>query len=98
MHTGEFGSERLTQQIVDRILQLTAKKEVVDVPKMVQDPSEGQGHSSDDAWSPEVASKIILTGRQVVVSFSLSLSLSLSLCVCVCVCVCLSVSLCVCVE
>ena len=55
--SGEFGSERLVQRVVDTILAQTAI-----VNKDADKMEEGE---PSDAWSAEQASKIILTGHKV---------------------------------
>ncbi|XP_067655119.1 deubiquitinating protein VCPIP1-like isoform X1 [Haliotis asinina] len=60
---GEFGSERLVQKVVDKLLRLTAipdsKKETCDGPS-----SPAPTTPADSVWSPDSPSKIILSGQQ----------------------------------
>ena len=75
-NTGEFGSERLVQRVVDTILRQTTP------PKTEEEEEEEEGeaaraeaaraeaadssHASTDAsWRSDLASKIILTGHKV---------------------------------
>ncbi|XP_046335736.1 deubiquitinating protein VCPIP1-like [Haliotis rufescens] len=60
---GEFGSERLVQKVVDKLLRLTAipesKKETCEGPNSPAPPT-----PADSVWSPDSPSKIIITGQQ----------------------------------
>ncbi|XP_033752592.1 deubiquitinating protein VCIP135-like [Pecten maximus] len=57
---GEFGSERLVQQVVDTILRNTANRDVGQ--KEEAEGSQDVDMADDPLWSSDTASKIILTG------------------------------------
>ena len=59
MIVGEFGSERLVQQVVNTILRRTAAQ------KKDKESSVVNPYSDDQDWSAETASKIILSGHAV---------------------------------
>ena len=59
---GEFGSERLVQQVVDTILAQSAT--LIKQDDKNEELSVASG-SDNDVWSAETASKIILTGPKV---------------------------------
>ena len=58
--TGEFGSERLVQKVVDTILRNTAAKDLGESSKGAE------GGSTQAEWKDDTASKIILTGFKVI--------------------------------
>ena len=58
LNTGEFGSERLVQKVVDTIMRQTATKETAEA--MERPTEEDPLH-----WQPDAASKVILTGHHV---------------------------------
>ena len=61
LYSGEFGSERLVQRVVDTILRQTAAN-----AKGKDDPTSSNALSPyDDTWSASEPSKIILTGHKV---------------------------------
>ena len=60
--TGEFGSERLVQKVVDTILRNTAAKDLGESSKGAE------GGSTQAEWKDDTASKIILTGFKVILN------------------------------
>ena len=65
--SGEFGSERLVQSVVDTILRQTAKKSDASPPPSPP-PAEAASVSdevTDTSWRCDMSSKTILTGQQV---------------------------------